>query len=116
MDAANEGAKKSNGLTIGILPTSDKSSISKFVDLPIITSLGNARNSINVLSSDVVIACGVGTGTISEIALALKSDKNVILLNDDKECQSLFKRLGKEKVYVAKNPEDAIKRIKSLVN
>ena len=47
--------------------------MSEAVDLPIVTDLGNARNNINVLSSNVVIACGMGLGTASEVALALKN-------------------------------------------
>src|SRR4028119_2317735 len=70
MDAANTGAKAANGLTVGILPTVEPSGISKAIDIPIFTDMGNARNNINVLSSDVVIACGMGAGTASEVALA----------------------------------------------
>jgi len=47
------------------------------------TGLGNARNAINVLSSDVVVACAGGAGTLSEVALALKSGKMVVALGFD---------------------------------
>jgi uncharacterized protein (TIGR00725 family) len=90
MDAASQGAKAANGLTIGILPTDDTNAISEAVDIAIMTDMGNARNNINVLSSNVVIACGIGAGTVSEIALALKANKKVILLNDSKEAQAFF--------------------------
>jgi len=66
MDAASLGAKAANGLTIGILPTDDTSAMSKAVDIAIITDMGLA---ISMSSSDVVIACGMGAGTASEIAL-----------------------------------------------
>ncbi|MGK7900854.1 MAG: TIGR00725 family protein [Hormoscilla sp.] len=108
MDAASRGAKAANGLTIGILPTRDKTGISPAVDIPIITDLGNARNNINVLSSDVVIACGMGVGTASEIALALKSDKKVILLTDNKEAKAFFTQLSPKHVMLSNSPEDAI--------
>ena len=42
--------------------------------------MGSARNSINVLSSDVVVACPGSAGTVSEIALALKHGKVVITI------------------------------------
>lgn len=80
MRAACEGAKKQGGLTIGILPTESKEDANPFVDICIPTNMGDARNVINVLSSDIVVACPGGAGTISEIALALKSRKQVVAL------------------------------------
>ena len=62
MEAVNEGAKSVAGaaLTIGIVPDSDKRQLSDYVDVGIVTGMGSARNNINILSSDVVIACGYG--------------------------------------------------------
>jgi predicted Rossmann-fold nucleotide-binding protein len=73
-----------------------------------VAGMGNARNAINVLSSDVVIACGMGAGTASEIALALKSDKDVIVLGEDPEAIAFFQAIGNERVTVASDPDDAI--------
>lgn len=42
------------------------------VDIPIVTGMGSARNNINALSSNVLVAVGMGPGTASEVALALK--------------------------------------------
>lgn len=84
MDAVNKGARSADGLTIGIMPDTDEAKISEGVDIPIFTDMGSARNNINVPSSNVVVACGtVAPGTLSEIALALKGKKNVVLLNSD---------------------------------
>jgi uncharacterized protein (TIGR00725 family) len=78
------------------------------VDIVIVTGMGIARNAVNVLSSDLVIACGMGVGTASEIALALKSDKDVILLADHQEAQAFFRSIGKERVFLARDPDEAI--------
>jgi uncharacterized protein (TIGR00725 family) len=95
MDAVNQGARDGNGLTIGILPDENKEKLSKHVDVAIVTDMGNARNNINVLSSNVVIACGEGgAGTASEIALALKSKKPVVLLNTSQESVIFFSKIG----------------------
>src|ERR1051325_1033109 len=78
MAAASRGAKRVGGsITVGVLPSSHKDGDeSPFVDVVIRTGMGNARNAINVLSSDVVVACGAfGPGTASEAALALKSGR-----------------------------------------
>lgn len=81
MDAASRGAKAAKGLVVGILPDGDRARLSSSVDIAIVTDLGNGRNNVNVLSSDVVIAFEGGMGTISEVALALKSGKPVLLLD-----------------------------------
>lgn len=108
MDAASKGAKSVNGLTIGILPSANQDDVSEAVDIAIFTDMGNARNNINVLSSDMVIACGMGAGTASEIALALKNNKKVILLTNDEVSKVFFQQISPENVYLAKSVEDAI--------
>lgn len=114
MEAASLGAKSANGLTVGILPTSDKTVVSEGVDIAIFTNLGNGRNHLNILSSEVVIACGMGAGTASEIALALKEKKKVILLNNPLESQQFFKWLSPE-ILTAETVEEAIALTKSLL-
>lgn len=116
MDAVNKGAREANGLTIGVLPTGDRASLSEAVDVAIVTGMGSARNNINVLSSDVVIACGVGgAGTASEIALALKAKKPVILLNGSDESRDFFKTIGGAAVHEADGARQAIEIAKALV-
>ena len=116
MDAASEGAKSVPGsLTIGILPDG-KARVSRYVDVAIVTDLGQARNNVNVMSSDIIVACGLGgTGTVSEVALALKAKKIVILLGADKDGVSLFKGLAPHLVYAAASPEEAVKLIGDLL-
>ncbi len=115
MDAASQGAKSAGGLTIGILPSNNTSNISDAVDIAIVTDMGNARNNINVLSSDVVIACGMGMGTASEIALALKNDKKVVLLTDHQESQLFFSSLSKENIFLTASPAATIEVVRSLL-
>ena len=116
MDAASEGAKSVPGsLTIGILPDG-KVQVSRFVDVAIVTDLGQARNNVNVMSSDVIVACGLGgTGTVSEVALALKAKKTVILLGADKDGVGLFTNLAPHLVHAATSPEEAVKLIGDLL-
>jgi uncharacterized protein (TIGR00725 family) len=115
MEAASSGAKAANGLTVGILPTDYNSGISDAVDIAIITGMGSARNNVNVLSSDVVIACGMGTGTASEVALALKANKPVVLLTNHQEGQRFFSSLSAATVFIAKTPVAAIEIVKNLL-
>ena len=79
MEAASRGAVEAGGLTVGILPTNgpERGYPNDWVRLPIYTGSGSARNAFNVLSANLCIAVGGGPGTLSEIALALKSDTPV---------------------------------------
>lgn len=116
MDAASRGAKAGGGLTIGILPGNSKAGMSDAVDISILTDLGNARNNINVLSSDVVVACGIGLGTASEIALALKNNKPVILLNPNELTYQFFSSLAKDRVFLASDVDQAIALIQEILS
>ncbi|MBS3066525.1 cytochrome [Candidatus Pacearchaeota archaeon] len=116
MGAVNEGAKSKNGLTLGILPDDDESQISDNVDIAIFSNMHSGRNYINVLSSDVVIACGINSGTSSEISLALSADKNVILLNNNESSKEFFKSIGEGLIHIVHTPKEAIEKTKEILN
>jgi hypothetical protein len=78
MTDAARGAKEIGGVTLGILPGPKTAEANEFIDFPIATNMGHARNSIIVHTADVLIAIGGGYGTLSEVALALKIGKGVV--------------------------------------
>ncbi|HEY7535744.1 MAG TPA: TIGR00725 family protein [Thermodesulfobacteriota bacterium] len=78
MEAACLGAKSEGGITIGIIPGYNRSDANLYVDIPIVTRIGEARNIIVVCSSNAIIAIGGSFGTLSEIAFALKLDIPVV--------------------------------------
>ena len=78
MEAACRGAREAGGHTIGVLPGPDRSDMNRYVEFPIVTNLGAARNAVVVLSADAVIAVDGSYGTLSEIALALVHGKPVV--------------------------------------
>jgi hypothetical protein len=114
MEASAKGARDCGETTVGILPGTDPASASEYVDIRICTGMGDARNVINILSSDVVIACPGSAGTISELAIALKSSKKVILLNFD--VGALFDQYAREGLLTrAETPEEAIESVKDFL-
>lgn len=113
MEYALKGAKKAGGTTIGILPGDDDTGMSSYVDIPVFTGMGHARNVINILSSRVVIAVGMGAGTSSEISMALKNRKPVILACQKSMNESFFKNLGN--VYTAGSPEDVLELVIDII-
>ena len=115
MDAASRGAKASGGLVVGVLPGNNTAGMSEAVDLAIVTDMGNARNNINVLSSTVIIACGMGLGTASEVALALKNQKPTILLNQTELTRQFFASLTTKNLFSARTVEQAIALVKKIL-
>ena len=71
MEAACRGAKSAGGLTIGVLPGRDRHQANAYVDVPIVTGLGEARNVIITRTAQAAIAIAGSYGTLSEIALAM---------------------------------------------
>jgi len=82
MEACCRGAREEGGMTIGILPGTSREDANPYVDVPIVTGLGHARNLIIVQTAHAVIALPGGPGTLSEIALALKVGTPVVALED----------------------------------
>lgn len=78
MEAACRGAKKRNGLTIGVLPGNRKSDANQYVDIALPTGMGEARNIIIVRSAHAVIAIDGEYGTLSEIAFCLRFSVPVV--------------------------------------
>jgi hypothetical protein len=111
MEAAARGAEAEGGKTIGILPGSQREQANPYIQIPIVTNLGHARNIIVVLSSQAVIAIGGSYGTLSEIAFALQHNIPVIGL----KTWSISKQ-GKEdtSIILATTPKEAVEKALSV--
>jgi len=81
MEAACKGASSEGGITIGILPGENRQAANPYVQIPIVTGIGYARNITVVKSAQAVIAIDGNYGTLSEISHALQSGIPVIGLN-----------------------------------
>jgi uncharacterized protein (TIGR00725 family) len=115
MEAACAGATEVSGsLTIGVLSGGPGSAVAGSVDVAIFTGLGEARNVVNVLTSDVVVACGVeGPGTASEVSLALRLGRPTILLAPSAAAEAFFRTVqGATPLDVVDTPESAIEMIR----
>ena len=81
MQAAAEGCKSQNGLTLGIIPGTDSIEANPFIDIVIPTGLGINRNLLIVRSSLGIIAFPGKFGTLSEIAFALQLNIPIVGFN-----------------------------------
>jgi uncharacterized protein (TIGR00725 family) len=116
MAAANRGAKRvASSITLGISPFHGEAHDPDegLVDIRVFTGMGDGRNVINVLSSDVVVVCGRGgPGTASEAALALKSNRPLLMLGASAEAKAFFATLGT--VHFADTPTDALALVRKI--
>ena len=107
MEAAAEGARAAGGLTVGVLPGASAADTppNPFIDVALFTGLGEGRNWVNVCACDALIAIGGGFGTLSEIALALRAGKPLVLFGSWQ-----FEVDGaRPNVTRATSPEEAVK-------
>src|SRR5689334_2611648 len=105
MAAAARGVNAAGGLSVGILPGTDRLGASNDLTLSLPTGLGEARNSVIVNAADALIACGMNPGTASEVALALRAGKPTALVRPTPETASFFSSIGR--VHVAASADDA---------
>jgi uncharacterized protein (TIGR00725 family) len=78
MEAVCRGAQAAGGTTVGLLPGLDRAEGNPHLTISIPTGLGQGRNLLLVRSSNALIAVGGGFGTLSEIALALRTGTPVV--------------------------------------
>ena len=83
MEAVCRGARSTGGHTIGIMPGRDASQSppNPWVEFPVFTGIGYARNSSVVLTGEAVIAVDGSYGTLSEIAFAMIHDVPLVGLD-----------------------------------
>ena len=112
MAAACAGARQHDGLTIGILPGTDRAAANPDVVVAIPTGLGEGRNVLVVRAADAVVAVGGAYGTLSEIALALRAGTPVVGLGT-----WTLSRDGEVDpgIIVAADPADAVRRALSSI-
>ncbi len=112
MEAACRGASSEGGITIGILPGDTRQAANPYVQIPVITGMGQARNVIVVKSAQAVIAVGGSYGTLSEISHALQNGIPVIGLNTWS-----LSRNGQpdNSIIPAQNPTEAVEKAINLI-
>ena len=119
--AACRGAKKKNGLTVGITYNKNKKIFCQEADVIISTGLdrGGGREFILSLSCDTIIAISGGSGTLTEIAMAYQADIPIIVLEDtggwaQKLSNTYLDTRNRQKAIGVKTPEEAVEKAINL--
>ena len=117
MEAASRGAKRANGLVIGMLPGFRKEDANQYVDVAITTGMGWMRNTLTVRAADAVIMISGGIGTLNELTIAYQEKPTVVLEGTGgwsdriQEIAYRGKHLdesGSATLHFAATPEDAV--------
>jgi hypothetical protein len=80
MQAASLGCAEAGGTSIGILPDHDRARANASSSYTIPTGMGELRNGLLVRAADAVICVALSWGTLSEVALAVRTDVPVVTL------------------------------------
>ena len=107
MEAACRGAHQSNGTTIGLLPGLNEGDGNSYLTVSLPTGVGELRNGLLINASHSVICIGGSWGTLSEVALTLRSGKTCIGL-DAWRISGEDRSLGGRIIHTA-SPEEAVK-------
>ena len=81
MQAAARGASAAGGVSIGLMPGTDRSTGTPEHTYLLPTGLGELRNGLLVRAADAVVAVGCCWGTLSEIALARRTGVPLVLVD-----------------------------------
>jgi uncharacterized protein (TIGR00725 family) len=107
MEAVAKGVREGGGQTIGLLPGDNPAEANPFVDIPLATGLGYARNAVITRAALAVIAVDGAFGTLSEIGYALADGTTVVGLDT-----WTFAANGRDDTSIvrATSPRDAVEK------
>lgn len=114
MASACKGAKKYNGITVGVVSGIERGTSNDYVDIEIVSGMINcAEENLIVTMADAAIVLGGGAGTLQEIAIAYRINKPIIVIDG---LDGWGKRLAgtyldyrkKYRIFIAKTPQEAI--------
>ena len=123
MEYSAKGARSSlnykDGDIIGILPSYNSKECNDYIDIPITTGIGVARNGVLTSMCNAIIAIGGGAGTLSEIALAWQMKKLIVCVGEvgwHKKINNLkLDQRRNDNLFVANTPEESLRIINTKI-
>jgi len=114
--AACRGAKRGEGLTVGVTYEKGKDVYQKDADviLPSGLTRGGGREMVLVLACDAIICISGGSGTLTEMAIAYQADIPMIGMKGfggwtDRLTGQFIDARNRRKVLLAQTPEEAVR-------
>jgi uncharacterized protein (TIGR00725 family) len=110
MDAVCAGARSEGGETVGLLPGDRREDGNPHLSVALPTGLGELRNALVVRASEAIVCIGRSWGTMSELALALRQARPVVLLRswDEEDVRGLAPLPRPDLLQAARSPAEAV--------
>ena len=80
MESACRAAAAAGGMTVGLLPGTDRAQGNRYLTVAIATGLGEMRNPLLVRACDVIVCVGTSWGSLSEVAFAMRTGVPVVVV------------------------------------
>ena len=117
MEFAARGARKANGITVGVIKGKQRFRSNNFTDIEILTGMvaDGFDEFVLITMCDALITIGGGAGTLEEIVIAYRNKKPIVALEKtggwaDKTIESYLDERETIKVESAKTPEEAVEK------
>ena len=119
MEAVSRGAVRARGRDlhppiVGILPSYDVTAGNAYLDLAIPSGMGHARNALVAAAGEAVICIGGATGALSEVGMARKIGRPVIVFPGTGGTAALVGR-AISSIHEVSNVDEALAVIKEHV-
>jgi uncharacterized protein (TIGR00725 family) len=110
MEAVCEGARREGGDSVGLLPGDRWEAANPHLTIALPTGLGELRNGLLVRAGETIICIGRSSGTLSEVALALRLGRKVAFLRSfgEEELSSLASLARPDQVRAAHSAKEAV--------
>ena len=117
MEAANKGASKAGGISIGLLPSDSFSDANDYCSIVLPTGIGHARNALTALAGDAIVSIGGGAGTLSEICFGWIFQKPIFVFDQfggwsEKLSDQKVDERFQTKVHTCDSVEDLLRQLK----
>jgi uncharacterized protein (TIGR00725 family) len=112
MSAAAQGASDAGGTVVGLLPGDDRALAGAGHTIAIATGLGEGRTAVLVSAVDAMVCVGGSWGTLSEVALARRTGRPVVVLAGWQVRDEAGADVG---LTAADSPADAVRLVRAAL-
>lgn len=121
MESASKGAKDANGITVGVVKGKERFTSNDYIDVEVVSGMEECGGeTMLILMCDGLIGIGGGAGTLQELSIAYRTNKPVVLIDNQQGWSKILANqyLDKRKTtkfLSARTPLKAFKKLLKLI-